>query len=91
MTEINSAIFSLNINKSFGHDQITPYFLRIASSVVTPFLRLFFQQFFSNGIFPKNCTISKIIPIFKKGDCQNAPNYRPRGAETRGDKFPPII
>ena len=41
MTEINNAIFSLNINKSYGHDQITPYFLRIASPVVTPFLNLF--------------------------------------------------
>ena len=61
---------------SFGHDQIAPDFLRITSSVVTPFLRPCIQQSFSNGIFPENCTIAKIIPIFKKGDCQNAPNYR---------------
>ena len=77
MTEINNAISSLNINKSYGHDQIPPYFLRIASPVVTPFLHLFVQFSFTNGIFPKNCTIAKIIPIFKKGDRQSPTNYRP--------------
>ena len=77
MTEINNAISSLNINKSYGHDQISPYFLRIASHVVTPFLHLFVQFSFTNGIFPKNCTIAKIIPIFKKGDRQSPTNYRP--------------
>ena len=77
MTEINNAISSLNINKSYGHDQIPKYFLRIASPVVTAFLHLFVQFSFTNGIFPKNCTIAKIIPIFKKGDRQSPTNYRP--------------
>ena len=77
MTEINNAISSLNINKSYGHDQSPPYFLRIASPVVTPFLHQFVQFSFTNGIFPKNCTIAKIIPIFKKGDRQSPTNYPP--------------
>ena len=77
MTEINNAISSLNINKSYGHDQILQYFLRIASPVVTPFLHLFVQFSFTNGIFPKNCTIAKIVPIFKKGDRQSPTNYLP--------------
>ena len=77
MTKISNAISSLNINKSYGHDLIPPYFLRIASPVVTPFLHLFVQFSFTNGIFPKNCTIAKINPIFKKGDRQSPTNYRP--------------
>ena len=78
MTEINNAISSLNTNKSYGHDQIPPYFLRIASPAITPFLHLFVQFSFTNGIFPENCTIAKIIPILKKGDCQRPiRNYRP--------------
>ena len=75
--EINNAIFSFNIIKSVGHDQIPPYFLRIASSIITPFLLIFAQYCFMNGIFPENCTIAKIISIFKKGDTQNPINYRP--------------
>ena len=71
MTEINNAISSLNINKSYGHDQITPYFLQIAFPVVTPFLYLFVQFSFTKGIFPKNCTIAEIIPTFKKDDRQS--------------------
>ena len=76
-TEINIAIFSLNINKSYGHDRIPPDFLQIASPVFTPFLHLYVQFSFTNGIFPKNCTIAKTIPIFKKGDRQSPTNYRP--------------
>ena len=77
MTEINNAISSLNFNKSYGHDQNPPYFLRIASPVVNPFLHLFVQFSITNDIFPENCTIAKIIPIFRKGDRQSPTNYRP--------------
>ena len=41
------------------------------------FSSLFVQFSFTNGIFPKNCTIAKIIPIFKKGDRQSPTNYWP--------------
>ena len=77
MTELNNVIFFLDINKSYKHDQIPPYFLRIASSIITPFLHLFLQFSFTNGIFSVNSTIAKIIPIFKKGDRQDPSNYRP--------------
>ena len=43
----------------------------------TPFFHLFVQFSFTNGIFPENRTIAKIIPIFKKGDRQSPTNYRP--------------
>ena len=68
--------FSLYINKSVEHDQIPSYFLQSISSVITPFLHIFDQYSFTNGIFFENCTIAKIIPIFKK-DCQNLTNHRP--------------
>ena len=77
MTEINNGVFSLNINKSVRHDQILPYFLRIASFIITPFLHIFAEYSFMNGIFPENCTIAKIISIFKKENRQNSTNYQP--------------
>ena len=55
VTEINNAIFSLNINKSFGHNQTPQYFFQVASLVVTPFLYLFVRFSFTNGIFLENC------------------------------------
>ena len=76
-TVINNAIFSLDLHKSFGHDLIPPYFLRIASSVIAPELHLFIQFSFTNDVFPENCTIAKIIPVFKKGNRQIPSNYRP--------------
>ena len=77
MTEINNAISSINNNKSYDHGQIPPYFLRTASLVVTPFLHVFVQFSFTNDIFPENCAIARLFPIFKKGDCQSPINYRP--------------
>ena len=32
---------------------------------------------FINGIFPGNCTIARIVPIFKKGERDKPTNYRP--------------
>ena len=54
-----------------------PFFLRIASSVIIPYLQVFIQFCFTEGAFPKNCTIARIVPIFKKGERDKPTNYRP--------------
>ena len=54
-----------------------PFFLRVASTVITPYLHSFMEYSFINGIFPGNCTIARIVPIFKKGERDKPTNYRP--------------
>ena len=65
------------MNKAVGHDQIPAFFLRAATFVVTPYLHSFIEFCFTNGVFPDNCTIARIVPLFKKGDHKEPTNYRP--------------
>ena len=76
-SEIINTIFSINMNKAVGHDNLPPFFLRVASTVITPYLHSFMEYSFINGIFPGNCTIARIVPIFKKGERDKPTNYRP--------------
>ena len=76
-TEISNVILSLNTNKAVGHDDISAYFLKVASTIIAPYLQCFFEFSFINGIFPENCSLAKIIPLHKKGNKTNPSNYRP--------------
>ena len=76
-TEIRSAIHSLSLNKAVGYDNISPFFLRSASTVITSFLHLFINFYFNHGVSPKNCVTAKIVSIFKKGNRDDPSNYRP--------------
>ena len=77
ITEIFNAIYSLKNNKAVGHDDIPAFFLQITSSVIIPYLQVFIEFCFTEGAFPKNCTITRIVPIFKKGERDIPTNYRP--------------
>ena len=77
LMEITNVINYLNINKAVGYDSISPFFLRIASIILPPYIQVFIDCCFANGIFPKNATTTKIVPIFKKGERDNPTNYRP--------------
>ena len=77
LTEIINVIDSLNINKAVGYDSVSPFFLRIASTILVPYIQVFIDCCFANGIFPENATTATMVPIFKKGERDNPTNYRP--------------
>ena len=77
LSEIIKAIRALSLDKAIGHDNIPPYYFRIASSILAPHLQIFIDFCFINGVFPETCTIAKIVPIFKKSERENPFNYRP--------------
>ena len=64
-------------DKAVGYDSIPPFFLRTASTTLAPYIQVFIDCCFANSIFFKNATTAKIVPIFKKGECDNPTNYRP--------------
>ena len=76
INEIVNTILSLNVNKAVGHDKIPAYFLKIAPFTIAPFLLMLINYAFTNGIFPNNCKISKVISIYKNGDTNNPNNFR---------------
>ena len=64
-------------DKAVGHDKISSFFLKAAKEVITPYLTLFIEYMFTEGIFPRSCKIVRIAPIFKSGAKDEASNYRP--------------
>ena len=77
VNEVINLINLLNLCKSVGHDNISPYFLQVASNILAPALCYFIENAFHLGIFPKSCKIAKITPLFKSGNSNNLTNYRP--------------
>ena len=67
INEVINLIDSLNLSKAVDHDNIAPYFLRVASKILAPALCYFFDTAIQFGVFPRNCKIAKIIPLFKVG------------------------
>ena len=67
--EVMALINLLNLKKANGHDDIDPYFLKIASPMIAFPLSLFFNHSISLGIFPNKLKLAKVIPVYKKKIC----------------------
>ena len=75
--EIYAVISKLVPKKSSGWDEISVQTLkRISLFILQPLCHLI-NCSFNAGEFPKNMKLAKIIPIYKKGDKEDASNYRP--------------
>jgi len=77
MNEVLNTINRLNLHKSVGPDNIEPYFLRMAGSILASIVCNFIDNAFRLGIFPKNCKMAKIVPLYKSGNTENLTNYKP--------------
>lgn len=76
-SKVQKALKDLDVNKGAGFDGIGPIFLKnTADSMCYP-LTLLFQNSVNSGVFPETFKITKIHPIFKKGDHSLVENYRP--------------
>ena len=75
-------INSLNLNKSVGHDNLSPYFLKVVSIILAPALCYFIDNVFRLGIFPQICKTAKIVSLFESGNTQSFTNYRPTSTLT---------
>ena len=77
INELKDAFFSLKINKSTGHDDISYNVVsKCFGELCTP-LKHIFDLSFENGIFPDSLKIAKVTPVYKSGDNSSLSNYRP--------------
>ena len=65
------------MTKAVGDDNLHSFFLRMALTVITPYIHSFIEYSFTNGAFPNNCTIAEIVPLFKKRKRDELTIYRP--------------
>ena len=71
------AIDKLENKSSSGHDGISNKLLKVLQFELSKSLTLIINQMITTGVFPDLFKISKIIPLFKKGDSSLLSNYRP--------------
>ena len=70
-------ISSLKASTSAGFDDISTNILKKIAPVIIQPLTVIINQSLISVIFPSKLKISKVIPIFKKGDSRLISNYRP--------------
>ena len=75
--DTQKAIDKLENKSSSGHDGISNKLLKLLKMELSKSLTLIINQMITTGIFPDSFKISKITPIFKKGDVSLLSNYRP--------------
>ena len=74
--ELRQAVFSQKDNKSPGLDCISSEILKTSYDVISPCLLYLYNRMYSSGEYPRSWGEGIITPIFKKGDLNDAGNYR---------------
>ena len=70
-------IDNLKNKASYGHDNISNILIKRAKEVLIEPLTLLVNQMLKSGHFPSELKISRVKPLFKKGDPSEFSNYRP--------------
>ena len=68
---------NLPTKNSCGYDDISSKLFKVIAPVIIKPLTLLINQVLNTGTFPDKLKITKVIPIYKKGDPQLFENYRP--------------
>jgi len=77
ISEILNCAKNMKCSHSFGHDGVSSFFIKnTINNIIVPLSHIF-NTSFKYGIFPKHFKISKIKPLYKKGDRNVICNYRP--------------
>ena len=74
---IGDAIGRIRTAKSFGHDNISSYFLKQALPLISGSLARLFNIAIETSTFPDAWKIARVTPIFREGEKCEKSNYRP--------------
>ena len=75
--EIRAAFAKIKTAKSFGIDNISCYFLKLALPFIENSLAFLFNTSIETSQFPDSWTVARVTPIFKNRDRTEKSNYRP--------------
>ena len=74
---VEKLLARLNPAKASGPDELSACFLKETAAQSSPMYAFLFQQSTDQGTVPEDWKTANVAPIFKKGDCGLASNYRP--------------
>ena len=75
--DIRDAMGKIKTSKSLGSDNISSYFLKLATPYIENALVFMFNTSLETSQFPDSWKNARITPIFKEGDKTERSNYRP--------------
>lgn len=75
--DIYDAISKLPNNKAPGSDHIKAEMIKPINNVIAPLLYKLFSICWRFSVVPTKYNLAQVTPIYKKGDPNNAANYRP--------------
>ena len=75
--DVIDQLLTLDVNKAFGPDEISPKFLKEGAVELAPILMFIYNESLTKGIFPQDWKRANVIPLFKKGNRHEINNYRP--------------
>ena len=73
--EIRDAFATVKTAKSFGTDNISSYFLKLALPLIENSLAFLFSTSIETSRFPDSWKVARVTPIFKDGDRADKSNY----------------
>ena len=74
---VEKLLSNIKPNKASGPDAIPCRVLKEAASELAPILTDIFATSLSSGKLPADWKLAKVAPVFKKGNTNEAANYRP--------------
>ena len=77
INELKDAFFSIKINKSPGHDEVSFNVIKKCFGELCEPLMHLFNLAIVKIIFPDDLKIAKVTPIYKADNSSNISNYRP--------------
>ena len=66
--EIRDASATVKTAKSFGNDNISSYFLKLALPLIENSFVFLFDTSIQTSVFPDSWKVARVTPIFKDGD-----------------------
>ena len=75
--EVLKTLMRMKNKKSVGLDGISLHILKLSTPVIVPPLTHLFNKSLSEGLFPSQWKMTKLIPLLKSGDKSCPTNYRP--------------
>ena len=76
-SNVRTLLSKLGKSKATGLDKISARLLRECSDLIANHLCSIFNQSIVTGVFPDEWKLSKVIPLFKRGERSDLNNYRP--------------
>ena len=77
INELRDVFFSLKLNKSPGHDEISFNKIKKCFSELYKPLKHVFNLSIETGVLPDKLKIARVPPTYKAGDSSDITNYRP--------------